>query len=340
MAITRWLLAGLLAVAVEALSTDETQGNVIRRSTDEAHGNVIRRRLDDNVRGNYQYEPDTQARCPHNSHSYNDTHCVCNPDYHIQVPIHGNQFTKRACLPSCYNPKTVTTHFYGGKYNEESVPCCRWCQDGCGGYLSNTGRVGPQHISRKCMNRRHTKIVKGVTMGVCDGNKNTKHGFAFDGRVCFRHQPEAYDEDRRTRDCEQSREGEEVDDVDENACDDVDGHMWVVSLVLLICLCWPGIIFVISYCSCIHPKRSVEKRSPTSESWAVCCAVFWFICVFCGLFLFFPLWFVGPFLMIVPFCFDSGYTQAPNQPNNQQPQVVYASTVQVILGIQLPLHSQ
>lgn len=121
---------------------------------------------------------------------------------------------------------------------------------------------------------------------------------------------------------------------------EMDGRMWVVDLFLLICLCWPGIIFVISYCSCIHPKRSVEKRSPTSESWAVCCAVFWFICVFCGLFLFFPLWFVGPFLMIVPFCFDSGYTQAPNQPNNQQPQVMYASTVQVILGIQLPLHSQ
>ena len=64
-AITRWLLAGLLAVAVEALSTDEK------------HGNVIRRRLDDNVRGNYLYEPDTQARCPHNSHQYNDKSNLC-----------------------------------------------------------------------------------------------------------------------------------------------------------------------------------------------------------------------------------------------------------------------
>jgi hypothetical protein len=65
---------------------------------------------------------------------------------------------------------------------DEDAPCCQTCQDGCGGYLSATGDAGAAGISPECLDERHTRTVRGETMGVCDSDGET----AFDGEPCRR----------------------------------------------------------------------------------------------------------------------------------------------------------
>ena len=64
----------------------------------------------------------------------------------------------------------------------ESAPCCDTCQDGCGGYNSATGDYGATAIAPECLDERHTRVVDGATMGVCDSDGQTP----FDGQPCRR----------------------------------------------------------------------------------------------------------------------------------------------------------
>lgn len=65
---------------------------------------------------------------------------------------------------------------------DDNAPCCQTCQDGCGGYLSATGEYGASGIAPECLDDRHTRIVRGETMGVCDSNGEDP----FDGEPCRR----------------------------------------------------------------------------------------------------------------------------------------------------------
>ncbi len=53
---------------------------------------------------------------------------------------------------------------------DDDAPCCQTCQDGCGGYMSATGDYGAGRIAPECLDARHTRTVRGETMGVCDSD--------------------------------------------------------------------------------------------------------------------------------------------------------------------------
>jgi hypothetical protein len=46
-------------------------------------------------------------------------------------------------------------------------PCCQLCQDGCGGFKSESGAYGASKIAPACMDSQHTLTVAGESMGVC-----------------------------------------------------------------------------------------------------------------------------------------------------------------------------
>lgn len=53
---------------------------------------------------------------------------------------------------------------------DDVAPCCQTCQDGCGGFMSATGDYGAGGIAPECLDARHTRTVRGETMGVCDSD--------------------------------------------------------------------------------------------------------------------------------------------------------------------------
>ena len=106
-----------------------------------------------------------------------------------------------------------------------------------------------------------------------------------------------------------------------------------VLLLLVLCCCFPAIVFGITYATCIQTKQQETGRRPKQEAWAACCGVFWLAVVigssFFGLFT----WFGCSFLMVLPFCMDDCYTkpsnngalhgqQNPLQMQHMQPMVV------------------
>ena len=70
----------------------------------------------------------------------------------------------------------------GGSGGEVDAPCCQGCQDGCGGYKSRSGDYGEDAIAPECLNPDHTRVVRGVTMGICDSDGQTD----YDGQPCSR----------------------------------------------------------------------------------------------------------------------------------------------------------
>ena len=74
-------------------------------------------------------------------------------------------------------------------------------------------------------------------------------------------------------------------------------------IIFVVCVSTPCIAFAVAWCTCVSNKQT-QGRSPTGGAWCGCCGVFWILVILGGM-LFPPFYFVGSFVMLIPFCMDS-----------------------------------